>query len=268
MHSSRESNLNEARKILSGFQNWVGRTREEKLSGFFMNTIIPEKLFGFFSLLRTSETETGYHARYVKRYLYGGDRSKWKKETLVEVILAECTSIIQAHESIIDFMSGCMAAKLPSGEERGIIIGDISFTGHSKKLLSIVFARNNVMAIVRSVGDLDLDVKSFAKKLDDYIMSNYKSVKSKYVPKISTFKLSSQQTTVGEMVKISFDTIDPKDKDLMFKLFTTAGRISLSNNDFILECKNLGSHKVELYIVDKDGLISYSKLELSVNGSN
>jgi hypothetical protein len=265
LYSPRESNLREARKMLSSFQNWVGRTRGEKLSGFFMNTIIPEKLFSSFSLLRTSEPEIQYHARYVKRFLYGGNRSKWKEETLVEVILSECTSIIQAHESIIDFMSGCMAAKLPRGEERGITIGDISFTGHSKKLLSIVFSRNNVMAIVRSVGDLDLEVKSFAKKLDDFLISNYKSVKSKYAPKISTFVLSSQQTTVGEVIKISFGAIDPKDKDLMFKLFTTAGQISLSNNDFILECKNSGSHKVELYVVNKDGLVSYSKLELSVN---
>jgi hypothetical protein len=265
LHSSRENNLREGRKILSGFQNWVGRTRGQKLSGFFINIIIPEKIFSSFSLLRTSEAETQYHARYVKRYLYGGDRSKWKRETLVEVILAECTSIIQAQESIIDFMSDCMAAEIPSGEERGITIGDISFTGHSKKLLSIVFARNNVMAIVRSVGDLDLDVKSFAKKLDEYLLSKYKSVKSKYAPKISSFVLSSQQTTVGELVKISFNAVDPKNKDLMFKLFTTAGRISLSNNDFILECNKSGSHKVELYVVNEDGLISHSKLELSVN---
>jgi hypothetical protein len=257
----------EIRKDMSGFRNWVGRIRGEEF-GFFMNIIIPEKIFTKLSLLRTSESETRYHAQKIKKYLYGSSsgssRSKRKKETLVELILAECTSIIEAHESIIDFMVGSMANKIPRGEEKGISIGDLSFVGYGENMLSITFARNNIMAIMRSVGGLDVDVKSYAKRLDEFLISK-KSIKSKNAPMISTFTLSTHQMTVGGIVKISFNAIDPRRKDLMFKLFTRAGPISrLDNDDLILECKNLGNHKVELYAINKDLFVSNLNLDLII----
>ena len=264
MHRPREDSFRESIKEMSSFPNWVGRTRGEEFSGFFMNIVIPDRIFTSFSLLRTSEPPTQFDARKVKRYLYAGDRSKGKKETLIEVMLTECNSIINAHESIIDFMANCMASKIPRGEERGITIGDISFTGHGKKLLSIIFARNNIMAVVRSVGDLDLDVKAFAKKVDEFLGSKGKTAKSRNAPKISTFKLSTQQTPAGGTIKISFNATDPRGKNLMFKLFTTAGPISMQDNEPILECKKLGKHRVDLYVINEDSLVSNSKLDLSV----
>jgi len=264
LHRYREDSFRETRKEMSGFPNWAGRTRGEEFSGFFINIVIPDRIFSRFSLLPTSEPSTHNHARKVRRYLYAGDRSKGKKETLIEVILTECNSIINAHESIIDFMANCMASKLPRGEERGITIGDISFAGHGKRLLSIIFARNNAMAVVRSVGDLDLDVKSFAKKVDEFLDSKGKTAKSRNAPKISTFKLSTQQTPAGGTVNISFNVTDPRGKDLMFKLFTTAGPISMQDNNLILECKKSGKHKVELYAINEDSVASNSELDLSV----
>ncbi len=264
MHRSRDDSLREIRKEMSGFANWVGRTRGEEFSGFFINIVIPDKIFPRFSLLPTSEPSTQNRARKVRKYLYAGDRSKGKKETLIEVILIECNSIINAHESIIDFMANCMAYKLPRGEERGITIGDISFVGYGKRLLSIIFARNNIMAVVRSVGNLNLDVKSYAKKVDEFLGSKGKTVRSRNAPKISTFKLSTQQTPAGRTVNISFNATDPRGKDIMFKLFTTAGPISMQDNNLILECEKSGKHKVQLYAINEDSVASNSELDLGV----
>jgi hypothetical protein len=249
---------------MSDFASWVGRTRGDEFLGFFINIVIPDRIFSRFTLLPTSDPSTHNHAKKVKRYFYAGDRSKGKKETLIEVIIIERNSIINAHESIIDFMVNCMASKIPRGEERGITIGDISFVGYDKRLLSIVFARNNIMAVVRSVGNLDLDVKSYAKKVDEFLVSKGKTAKSRNAPKISTFTLSTQQTPAGGTIKILFNATDPRGKDLIFKLFTTAGPISMQDNNLILECKKSGKHKVELYAINEDSLASNSKLDLSV----
>jgi len=114
-----------------------------------------------------------------------------------------------------------------------------------------------------SVGDLDVDVKSYAKRLDEFLLSK-NSVKSKNAPMISTFTFSTQMT-VGGIVKISFNAIDPRGKDLVFKLFTRAGPISrLDNDDLILECRNLGNHKVELYATNKDLFVSNLNLDLII----
>jgi hypothetical protein len=94
LHRYREDSLREIRKEMSGFANWVGRTRGEEFSGFFMNIVIPDRIFSRFSLLRTSVPPTQFDARKVKRYLYAGDRSKGKKETLIEVMLTEYNSIM------------------------------------------------------------------------------------------------------------------------------------------------------------------------------
>jgi len=268
LNTNREDDPREIRKAMSDFQNWVGKIRGEEF-GFFINITIPEKIFTKLSLLRTGESETQYHAQNIKKYLYsecgnGNSRIKRKKETLIEVIIAECTSIIEAHESIIDYMVGSMANKIPSGEEKGVSIGDVSFVGFGENLLSITFARNNIMAIVRSVGDRDVDVKSFAKRLDEFLLSKDKSVKSKNTPIISTFTLSTQQMTSGGIVKILFNAKDQRGKELMFKLFTTAGPISMSGNDLISTCKKLGRHNVELYVINEDSLASNSNLDLNV----
>jgi hypothetical protein len=82
--------------------------------------------------------------------------------------------------------------------------------------------------------------------------------------RISAFSLSSQQTTAVGTVKISFSMIDPRGKDLPVKLFTTAGQISIWDNDLILDCNKLGKHKVELCVINEDYLASNSTLDLSV----
>ena len=264
MHIQREDDFRKIRKDMSDFQKWVGKTRVDEFA-CFANIIIPEKIFPKLKLLRINKSESQYHAQNVKKYLYGDDKSRSDKHTLIEVIMAECASVVNAHESIIDIMTGSMVVKIPRGEEKGIAVGDISFTGHGEKLSSITFARSNMMAVVRSVGNLNLDVKSFTETLDGFLITKYNGVKSKHAPKITAFTLSSQQATIGQDVKISFNAIDPRDKELMFKLFTTAGPISMSDSNFILNCKKPGNHNVELYVINEDSLASNLKLDLSVD---
>ena len=159
---------------------------------------------------------------------------------------------------------GSMASKIPRGEERGIDVGDISFVGQGDRIMSIAFTRNNIMTIVRSVGDLDVTVEPFAKMVDNSILSKDQKTKSKNAPIISAFNISTNQMTTGGKVKLSFSAVDPRLKIMMFKLFTTAGPISRNDDDFIVECKKIGSHKVKLYAINDDGLASTSELDLTV----
>jgi hypothetical protein len=122
-----------------------------------------------------------------------------------------------------------------------------------------------MMAVVRSLGNLNLDAKSYAKTLDGFLISkNYNGVKSSYGPKIASFKLSSQRANIGQDVQILFDAMDPKDKYIISKLFTTAGPISMFGNKFNLDCKKPGKHYVELYVLNEDSAASSLKLDLSV----
>ena len=123
--------------------------------------------FEEFSLIKKIEAESTFHSKRATKYMFGTDKDKIDK--LIQVILCECDSVSNAHESIIDYFMGSMANKIPRGEEKNVQVGDISFIGYGEKVSTVIFARNNVMVVIQSVGNTDIDIQTFAKKFDDWL---------------------------------------------------------------------------------------------------
>jgi len=59
---------------------------------------------------------------------------------------------------------------LPRLDEKGIMIGDVGFTGHGDVTTGIIFVRYNILVDVRSIGKESLSVKEFARLIDNYII--------------------------------------------------------------------------------------------------
>jgi hypothetical protein len=247
------------RKTTVGFHNWAGMISGQEFI-FIINMFLTAKIFTELSLLKVGESEAKYHSKRVTRYLYSG-----KKDTLIEIIISECNSILDAHESILDFILGSMMNKIPTGEEKATSVGDISFVGYGENILSITFARDNIMAIVRSVGNVETNVISYATRIDHLILSKDEQTKSSNAPVISSFNISSTQITLGEKTRISFSSVDPRNKSLMYKIFSTAGPISMHNDELFIEAKKVGNHVVKLYAINENGLASTSELRLQVS---
>ena len=141
-HVNNEQQARDIRKVSLEFDSWKTKISDTKYK-LLTDIIIPEEFFEEFSLIKKTEAESTFHSKRATKYMFGID--KYKIDKLIQVILCECDSVSNAHESIIDYFMGSMANKIPRGEEKNVQIGDVSFIGYGEKVSTIIFARNNLM---------------------------------------------------------------------------------------------------------------------------
>lgn len=160
-----EQQARNARKATLEFESWKDKIVDK--TKLLEGIIIPDGLFEGFYLINKTKAESIFHSKRATKYMFGVD--KQKNDKLIQVILCECDSISNAHESIIDYFMGSMANKIPRGEEKNVQVGDVTFIGYGDNVSMIIFARNNVMIAMQSVGDIDIDIQTFAEKIDDLL---------------------------------------------------------------------------------------------------
>ena len=165
-HTNNEQQARDIRKTTLEFESWADKIMDKEV-GLLEDIIIPDEFFEGFYLINKTESESTFHSKRAIKYMFGVD--KQKNDKLIQVILCECDSVSNAHESIIDYFMGSMANKIPRGEEKNIQVGDITFIGYGDKVSTIIFARNNIMVAMQSVGDTDMDIQTFAKTFDDWL---------------------------------------------------------------------------------------------------
>lgn len=164
-HASNEQQARDVRKATLKFESWGDKIIDK--AKLLEDVVIPEEFFEGFYLINKAKAESTFHSKRATKYMFGVD--KQKNERLIQVILCECDSISNAHESIIDYFMGSMANKIPRGEEKNVQVGDVTFIGYGDKVSTVIFARNNIMIAMQSVGDVDVDIQTFAKKIDDLL---------------------------------------------------------------------------------------------------
>lgn len=149
------------------FSEWAGQTkagdRNVRLTDFEVDTARFEG-----SLVEKEDLPVSSRQRRVVRYMFdfGG------KGRLV-LTTYECSSVVEAHESLIDVVMTYMARKLPRCGEKGLEIGDICFAGHGDSNLAVIFARFNILTEVQSVGPEPVSVDAFARRVDEMILAAY-----------------------------------------------------------------------------------------------
>lgn len=96
------------------------------------------------------------------------------KGPLVMVRVQRHPTVTSAQEALLVHVARSMAPRVPLGSEQGLDIGDVSITGHvyedrDDALLSVTFARLNILVDVSSVGEQPYSVDEFARTIDEAI---------------------------------------------------------------------------------------------------
>lgn len=94
----------------------------------------------------------------------------------IAVTIHEFENVADAHAGMVDILSDSMAPRLPSGEELGLDLGDVSFGGHGKIQSSLFFTRFNILAKVESVSEELQSVDELAKIVDLQIQEHQKAM--------------------------------------------------------------------------------------------
>src|SRR5262245_39185978 len=152
------------------FSTWAGRTREGGPDVHLTDVRIgPDELKGW--KLEESEQLPGPGQQRETRYIFASPENNKRRLVLTAT---ECTSTLEAHESLIDVVLTYMAPRLPRCETRGLELGDICFGSHGDVNLSIIFARFNILVEIKNAGTEPTSVDEFARAVDRIIYDNYR----------------------------------------------------------------------------------------------
>ena len=148
------------------FSSWAGRTKagdkDVRLADFRIGA---EELRGW--RLEQSEELPSPKQQHVVRYIYSSSGEGVGRRVVLTTL--ECSSVLDAHETLIDVVMTYMAPSLPRCETRGLEIGDICFGSHGEVNLSVIFARFNILAEIQNAGAEAISVDEFARSVDSLI---------------------------------------------------------------------------------------------------
>jgi hypothetical protein len=256
----------EKMKDMHSFSAWKKRMSKKTVC-FNVNTLISKKDFSGleqclnWELVKKKSMPIERPGCKCTQYLFKNPEPE-KKEELVLIRMTECDSFSNAHESIIDFMMTSTLPKFPNGEEVGLNVGDICFGSHAKIPVSVLFARDNLMVYVRSVGADDVNVEKVAVKIDEIIRTGA-AVEPGKKKKPSPIKKTAR---VEEKVLLSIEGFDPKEEKLSCKITAPGGRITREKGELYYCPEKHGKHKIGILLFDEDKkFLSSIDYEVSVS---
>jgi hypothetical protein len=153
------------------FSTWAGHTREGTADVRLTDLRIDSEQIEKWKLEKAEELPA-LRQRRERRYIYVSPESGGHRRIIL--MLLECNSVLDAHESLIDVVMTYMAPRLPRCESKGLDLGDICFGSHGDVNLSAIFTRFNILAEIKNAGTEPTSVDEFARALDDIIFSYYR----------------------------------------------------------------------------------------------
>lgn len=246
------------RKEQHKFVEWVGKTKSN-YSGFCLDFLVPTGAFKDCFLMEKSNSPNLYRGEKTERYII---RSQ---DNLAIVTAIECNSINDCHESIIDYMMDSSLPEFPTCESFGMNVGDICFGNQ----IASIFARFNIMCIMRTGTEPYPDLSDVMKKIDSLMLERPKIEigSRRFRPRISQLRaslLSNYTLKVGSEAAISFKVSDPNNKEVMKKLYATSGQLYRRNGLLFYRADLAGNHKIELFVTNEDGYTSKAELNITV----
>jgi len=158
-------------KLNYQFSSWAGQTKVGNSNVRLLDFRIESEDLQGWKLEEKEELPPGTRQQRVFRYIHSPARES-SNQRYVSTIF-ECSSVFDAHETLIDVVMTYMARKLPRCETRGLEIGDICFGSHGEVNLSVIFARFNILVEIQSAIPGPAPVNAFAGAVDSLILSRY-----------------------------------------------------------------------------------------------
>jgi len=153
------------------FYEWAGHTREGdrnvKISGFSL----PSSGTTFEVVEKEDLSPSSRQTRVTRSVCVSPTSGKGRIITTI----FECSSVDEAHESLIDVVMTYMAPKLPKCETKNLTVGDVCFGSPGDINLSVIFARFNILSEIKSATPGPTPVDEIAKAVDSLILNRYRT---------------------------------------------------------------------------------------------
>lgn len=181
-------------------------------------------------------------------------QSTWIREgaeELLRVDLLECPSRIAAHEQLLYAVGEFQSAAVVRQQ---VEFGDVAFgTGQ----LVVVFARGNLVAMLRSGGRRPVPVIDLARDLDQRLTSRPAEGRG-VAPSITRFEPAQPEAAVGEPVRLRLEAADPLGRPVWLKVFAAGGELRVEGGATVYQSDTAGSHRLMAVAVNENGGVATS----------
>lgn len=154
------------------FYQWAGHTKEGDRNVKISGLLLPSTATAFQIVEREELTPSSRQNR-VTRYVCVSPTGDNRR---IITTVFECTSVDEAHETMIDVVMTYMAPKLPKCETKNLTVGDVCFGSHGTLNLSVIFARFNILSEIKSATPGPTSVDEIARAVDSLILNQYRAI--------------------------------------------------------------------------------------------
>jgi hypothetical protein len=243
--------LHDLLKRQHAFEEWHGITRlEEKL-------LVRNFFLGGHEL-------PGWRAERLGRPEIPGwppaTRSTWmqndSEQTLLTVETFECPDIGAAHELLVRALAEFQSPDMTRSEP-----GDVGFSMPGRT--AALFARANMVVLIRNGGRAVVEVTEVAGALDEWIWGRPEEG-GPVAPDIARLEPGRAELAVGRPVDLDLQATDPLGRELWFKFYSRLGDVRFEKESPVYRATTPGVDEVTVFAVNENGAAATRTIELSI----
>ncbi len=174
------------------------------------------------------------------------------------VDLFECASRIAAHEFLVERL-GEFQTTLVARQEQAAV-GDVAFAVPEDK--DILFARGNVVLLVRNAGRDLVPITGIARLFDQDLASRPETPGAKVVPEIQRFHSAATDLKVGVSAPLDVQASDPLDRPLWYKFSSHSGEVLLEEGHLTYRPASPGPQAITVFAINANRGAARQELQL------
>ncbi|MCL4850859.1 MAG: hypothetical protein KJZ78_05690 [Bryobacteraceae bacterium] len=187
---------------------------------------------------------------------------------LMSVWIYECSSRTAAHQLLLQSLAQFQLPGMVRTEETAV--GDVAFALPSGALM--LFARGNLVVLVRNAGRQVVPVMEHARRLDEQLISKPEAVKAEAAPQPRKVMFAPVEARVKTPVPVLLAATEqdllqlhtPTERLVMYKVFARGGELSETNGQLVYTPAAKGQQEVNVFTIDEDRVATRQRLRLTV----
>jgi hypothetical protein len=243
--------LSESFKQHHEFDKWRGTNRLEE------NLLVRNFFLGGHEL-------TGWRAERLRRPEIPNwppaTRSNWTRGDSEQVLLTvetfECPDRSAAHELLVRALGEFQSPDLARSE-----LGDVGFSMPGGT--AALFARANLVVLIRNGGREVVEVAEPARALDEWIWARPQE-RGPVPPEISRLEPGVPELTLGRPVQLDVQATDPLGREVWLKFFSRFGEIRFEGETPIYRATASGTDEVTVFALNENGAAASLTIELLI----
>jgi hypothetical protein len=154
------------------------------------------------------------------------------------------------HENLVLQLAGYAVPSITRQADIGI--GDVAFGSADGGL--VLFARANLVVLVRNATPTVFPVAEIARRFDESLVSAPVPAEGEDAPQIHRFDVSGKSVEAGKSVPLEIEAVDPLERPLWFKFFAPTGEVFRDvEGQLAYRPAAAGPQRITGYAINSDG---------------